>query len=131
MVCDHPVARLDVGSLKHDLDVFEWHIQVTEAADDLSRDDLLRGVASVSGVPIYIHRLQETNLVVMAKHLDAQVRGPREVADGERCGHHPSLESPPVGESRSESALDSPIAGGLKLDLNGPPGRSEEPKGAI
>src|SRR3989442_6091313 len=52
MVCDHPVAGLDVGSLKHDLDVFEWHIQVAEAADDLSRDDLLCGVPSVSGVPV-------------------------------------------------------------------------------
>jgi hypothetical protein len=41
MVGDHPVAGLDVGSLKHDMDVFEWHLEIAEAADDLRGDDLL------------------------------------------------------------------------------------------
>ena len=84
MVCDHPVARLDVGGLKHNLDVFKRHIQVSEAANDLSRDDLLCGVSPVSGVLVYVDRLQQANLVVVAKLLHAQVRGSREVADGQR-----------------------------------------------
>ena len=82
-------GRVDVlggqrGGLKHNLDVFEWHIQVAEAADDLSRDDLLCGVPPVSGVHVHINRLQQANLVVVAKHLHAQVRGPGEVADRQR-----------------------------------------------
>ena len=84
MVGDHPVTGIDVRSLKHSLDVFEWHIQVAEAADDLSRDDLLCGVPPVSGVYVHIDRLQQANLVVVAKHLHAQVRGPGEVADRQR-----------------------------------------------
>jgi hypothetical protein len=84
MVGDHPVAGFDVGSPNHNLDVFEWHIQVAEAADDLSRDDLLCGVPPVSGLQVHIDRLQQADLVVVAKHLHAQVRGPREVADGQR-----------------------------------------------
>jgi hypothetical protein len=27
MVGDHPVVGLDVGSLKHNVDVLEWHLQ--------------------------------------------------------------------------------------------------------
>jgi hypothetical protein len=81
---NHPVTGLDVGSLKHNLDVFEWHIQVAEAADDLSRDDLLFGVPPISGVHVHMDRLQQANLMVVAEHLHAQVRGAGEVANGQR-----------------------------------------------
>jgi hypothetical protein len=84
MVGDHPVAGLDVGCLKHNLDVLEWHIQVAEGAYDLGRHDLPRRVPAVSGVRVYINRLQQANLLIVAKHLHAQVRSPGEVADGQR-----------------------------------------------
>jgi hypothetical protein len=57
-----------------------------EAADDLRRDGLLCGVAPVSGVQVHVDRLQQADLVVVAEHLHAQVRGPGEVADRQcRC----------------------------------------------
>ena len=73
MVGDHLVAGLDVGSLKHDLDVFEWHIQVAEAADDVSCDDLLCGVPSVSGVLVHIDRLQKANLAKEPSSMTSQL----------------------------------------------------------
>jgi hypothetical protein len=76
MVGDHPVAGLHVGSLKHNADVVEWHVQVAEAADNLRRDDPLRGVAPVPAVRVHVDRLQKAELVVVAQHLHAQVRGP-------------------------------------------------------
>src|SRR4029077_15577815 len=45
MVGDDSVAGLDVGSLEHDLNVFERHVKVAESADDLRRYDLLWCVA--------------------------------------------------------------------------------------
>jgi hypothetical protein len=87
MVGDHPVAGLDVGSVEHNLDVLEWHVQVAEAADDLRRDDLLSGIAPVPAVRVHAGRLQQAELVVVAEHLRAQVRGPGEVAYGQRRGH--------------------------------------------
>jgi hypothetical protein len=94
MVGDHPVAGLDVGSLKHNVDVLERHLEVAEAADDLRRDDLLRGVAPVPAVHVHVDRLQQAELVVVAKHLHAQVRGPGEVAYGQRRGHRSSVTLP-------------------------------------
>ncbi len=94
MVGDHPVAGLDVETLEHNLDVLEWHLQVAEAADDLRRDDLFWGVAPVSAVYVHVDRLQQAELVVVTKHLHAQVRGPGEVADGEGGDHHPKSRSP-------------------------------------
>src|SRR6478736_6618877 len=87
MVGDHPVAGLDVGSLENNLDVLEWHVQVAKAADDLRRDDLLWCVAPVSAVHVDVEWLQQSELVVVAKHPHAQVCGPREVADREGGGH--------------------------------------------
>ena len=95
MVGDHPVAGLDVGSLKHNVDVLEWHLQVAEAADDLRRDDLLCGVAPVAAVHVHIDRLQQAELVVVAKHLHAQMRGPGEVADRHSGSHERSVTLPP------------------------------------
>ena len=57
MAGDHPVAGLDVGSLQHNVDVVEWHLEVAEAADDLRRDDLLCGVAPVPAARIHAGRL--------------------------------------------------------------------------
>jgi hypothetical protein len=50
------------------VDIVEGHVKVAEAADDLSSDDLLRGVAPVSGVGV--DRLQQADVVVVAKRLD-------------------------------------------------------------
>ena len=58
MAGDHPVAGLDVGSLKHNVDVLERHVKVAESADDLRRSDLLWCVAPVSAVGIHVDRLQ-------------------------------------------------------------------------
>ena len=104
MVGDHPVAGLDVGGLKHDLDVTERHLQVAEAADDLRRDDLLWGVAPVPAVHVHLGRLQQAELVVVAEHLHAQVRGPGEVADRECRGHERSVTLPPR-ESQTATPL--------------------------
>lgn len=94
VVGDHPVAGLDVRSLKHDLDVIERHLQIAETADDLCLDDLLCGIAPVPAVHVHLDRLQQADLVIVAKHLHAQVRGPGEVADGHRRVHQPSLTLP-------------------------------------
>ena len=104
MAGDHPVAGLDVGSLQHNVDVLERHLQVAEAADDLSRDDLLCGVPPVAAVHVHLGRLQQAELVVVAKHLHAQVRGPGEVADGQRRVHERSLTLP-----RWESQTATPL----------------------
>ena len=69
MVCDHPVARLDVGSLEHDLDVIERHLQVAETADDLCLYDLLCGIAPVPAVHVHLDRLQQAELVVVGNIL--------------------------------------------------------------
>jgi NAD(P)-dependent dehydrogenase (short-subunit alcohol dehydrogenase family) len=103
MVGDHPVAGLDVGSLEHNLDVLEWHVQVAKAADDLRRDDLLWCVAPVSAFYIHVDRLQQAELVVVAKHPHAQVRGPGEVADGEGGGQDEIL-----GLTQCESQTPNP-----------------------
>src|SRR5580693_2112426 len=108
MVGDHPVAGLDVGSVEHNLDVLEWHVQVAEAADDLRRDDLLSGVAPVPAVRVHAGRLQQAELVVVAKHLHAQVRGPGEVAYGQRRGHQSSVTFPLWESQTPNPALTLP-----------------------
>jgi hypothetical protein len=42
---------------------------------------------------VHLDRLQHANLMVVTKHLHAQVRGPREVADGQDRGHEPRSNS--------------------------------------
>ena len=79
------------------------------------------------GAPLrYIDLLQQANLVIVAKHVHAQVRSPGEVADGQGCAHGHNLGSPPMGESSGGSALDPPTAGREKLDINRPQGWPEK-----
>jgi hypothetical protein len=55
---DELVAGGQVGSLDDRLDLLQRHVKRPEPADDLSRRDLLSGVAAVTGAPIHIGRLQ-------------------------------------------------------------------------
>lgn len=100
------------------MDVVEWHVEIAETADDLRGDDLLGGVAPVSCVGVDVDRLEQPDVVVVAKRLDTQVRGPGEVADGQRRGHDAILMSPTTGGSSSRFPLDLPMAGGSKVRVN-------------
>jgi hypothetical protein len=58
VVDDHLVTTLDVCGVEHGVDVLEWHIEVAEAADDMSSDNLFCGVAPVSGLGVDVDWLQ-------------------------------------------------------------------------
>jgi hypothetical protein len=71
-------------------------------SDDSGRGDLLGGVAAVSAVHAHVDGLQQAELE--GKHLHAQVRGPGEVADGQRQCHRTGV-TLPLCESQTANPL--------------------------
>ncbi len=80
---DEVVASVHVGRGDDRLDLFQRHLQGTEASDDLGGGDLLDDVAAMTGVWIDVGRLQQADPMVMAERFHAQVGGAGEVSDGQ------------------------------------------------
>jgi len=83
---DQFVASTNVGGAQNGADLVERHFQSPEAANDLCRRDLVGAVAAVAGSAIDIDGFEQPDLVVVAQHLDAQLRRTGEVADGQARG---------------------------------------------
>jgi hypothetical protein len=81
VLADQLIAHVEIWCGKDRLDPFEWHVQGAEPADNLSDRDLLGRVATVAGIGIHISRLKQTDLVVMAQHLRAHLRGASELTN--------------------------------------------------
>ena len=105
---DELVSGVDVRGLQHGADLLQRHVEVAEATDDLCGRDLLDAVTAVARARVDLHRGQEPELVVVPEGLDAEVRGPGEISDGQRRCHASSFNSPSGGESSGRGILDSP-----------------------
>jgi hypothetical protein len=81
VLADQLIARGEIWCGKDRLDPFEWHVQGAESADDLSDGDLLGRVATVAGVWVDVRWFEQADLVVVAQHLRARLRGASELAN--------------------------------------------------
>jgi NADPH:quinone reductase-like Zn-dependent oxidoreductase len=127
VVGDHPVAGLDVGGVEHGVDVVEWHVEIAKAADDLRSDDLLGGVVPVSGFGVDVDRLEQADLVVVAKQLGTPVRRAGEVPDGQCRDHDHTLMSPLLESQAADYPLNFQLQEGRRWASAGhTPARTEE-----
>ncbi len=101
---DERVAGGHVGCAEHRLDIVDRHAQVAEPPDHLGRRDLGGVVVPKPGLGTHVDRLEESDPVVVAQCLHAELGHAREVADGQARVHRHSLHPPPRGESTSDTA---------------------------
>jgi hypothetical protein len=105
VVGDHRVAGGDVKRREHGLDVLQRHIELAEAADDLRHGELIGAVTPVARIWIDVGGLQNADAMVMAQRLDAQVGGPREVADAQGSAHGLAVCALPLGEGQAATRM--------------------------
>ena len=123
---DELVASVEIGGGDDRLDLFQRHLEGTEAPDDLGGRDLLGGVAPMTGVGVDVGRLQQADAVVVAERLHAEVGGAGEVTDGQGRAHSPSMRPPPRGDTSAKKALDPPARAAVNLYAAGRVGRAKE-----
>ena len=93
------ITHGDVRHVQDAADLLEWHVEVAEPADDLRDRNLAGRVTAVAAGTVDLGRAQEVQVVVVAKRLDAQMRHPGELTDGQQHAHALSVHPPPTGES--------------------------------
>src|SRR5882672_1350762 len=94
---DEIIARLNVGRRKHRPDLVQGHVKVAKAPDDLRDRNLVRRVATIAGLRVDMRGFEQSSLMIMTQRLDRQVRGAREIADGERGRHVGKFALSPYG----------------------------------
>ena len=92
---DQLAAGGEVRGAQDAADVFEWHVEITEPADDLRGGDLREVVATVARERIDFRGRKQARFVVVAQRFLAQVGGAGEVADGHDRLHGPEIDVSP------------------------------------
>src|SRR5579862_8926139 len=85
---DYRVTRHEIWRGKDLVNRVERHVECSESGVDERLGNLVGAVAAVAGELVDLNGLEQPNAVVVAKGLDRQVGGPREVADADRRWRH-------------------------------------------
>jgi len=83
VLSDDTVPHGEVGGFEDSADAVQGHVEVPETADDLRHRDLIHHVLPVARAWIDRSRLQESDPMVVAQHLDAHAGGTGEITDRE------------------------------------------------
>ena len=95
---DQRVAGADIRRREHRAHRVDRHVEIAEAADHLRGRDLIGRVVAVAVARIDVGGLEQTDAVVVAQRLRAEMRHPGEVTDRQRRGH--VAHAPPSREGK-------------------------------
>src|SRR5579871_1266936 len=101
-------ARGLVGRAEHGADLAERHVEVAQPADHLRVLDLLRAVAAVSRCGVDVGGNKQTEVVIVAQRLHAELRRLGEIADTEGSGHATEYECSRNGRVKTLLATGYP-----------------------
>jgi hypothetical protein len=91
MGSDLAVPGLEVGRRKDRRDLVERHPEIPQPPDHLRRSDLAGVIGPIAGEGVDGGGLKDAHVMVVPERLDAQVRHPGEVTDGQHRRHDLSI----------------------------------------